>query len=317
VSEREGQRPLRRTRLLSVFVAAGAIAACTNSTRFEEATGEIVVGFSTEGLGATAPVERVELRATADGEAREVKVDLPTQRTELLVSGRSFLDVELSGYGGPGKLERLWVRKARAPFVRGQKRLLRLEFDPLCVAPIGQTPTVCAGDQTCARGACVGALANDLELETYRPDWYIAAPDPCRPTATGTPEAQVGMGAAFFQEVPPGTEVALEAGPQGGHHLWIAIRTRNLASRGTFVGLSGGNPETGEAASAASFVLALDQGTAGTCHVAGLRYQVDGGGIDYRRFLGKPFEVSVEMRDRFGATVRGQLVIKIAAAVKT
>ena len=50
-------------------------------------------------------------------------------------------------------------------------------------------------------------------------------------------------------------------------------------------------------------------------HVAGLRYQVDGGGIDYGRFLGKPFEIHVELRDRRGATVHAVLQVKIASTL--
>ena len=41
-----------------------------------------------------------------------------------------------------------------------------------------------------------------------------------------------------------------EKGPQGGHHLWVAVRTKNLRQAGSTVAITAEQPKTGLQSSA-------------------------------------------------------------------
>jgi hypothetical protein len=289
--------------------------ACANADVVQtELSARTVIGFSTEGYPSTASVNHVRLRVTHGSNVQTTEVDVPTQRTELTVLGEGSVTVELEGYAGassdPSALR--WIQRASSPLNRDKSsvRLLRMGFDPLCVSDAEPSVLRCGKEETCARGVCISMARSSLELESYTPSWFVAAADPCRPSA-GLPEVEIGAGAAGYTKLLDGATLALEAGPQGGHHLWIGAKGKNFAQQGTLVAITGRNPDTGMVASPATFVFSLNADSDGRCSVTGLRYQVDAGGLNYRSFLGAPFELTVEMRDRFGtissATTRVQI----------
>jgi hypothetical protein len=270
-----------------------------------ESGARTVIGFSTEGYTSTASVNHVRLRVTRGSEVQTTDVDLPLKKTELTVRGEGSVTVELEGYSGavsePSALR--WVQRARSPLNRDNSsaRLLRMGFDPLCVSNAPASVVRCGKEETCARGVCIPMARSSLELEAYDPNWFVPAPDPCRNSALVDADVEIGFGASGYTRFLDGASLALEAGPQGGHHLWIGVKGRNFAQQGTLVSITGRNPDTNALASPAAFVFSLNPESDGRCSVTGLRYQVDTGGLNYREFLGAPFEIKVEMRDRFGA----------------
>ncbi|MEN0062105.1 MAG: hypothetical protein AAGA48_08110 [Myxococcota bacterium] len=51
------------------------------------------------------------------------------------------------------------------------------------------------------------------------------------PEISGTPSIEVGSGQFDFEAVKVGQEVPIVRGPQGGDHVWLGVRIRNLDPR--------------------------------------------------------------------------------------
>jgi hypothetical protein len=137
---------------------------------------------------------------------------------------------------------------------------------------------------------------------------------PCFDGKGGAPEVFIGGGQTDYLPIANGTTVKAEAGPQGGHHVWIGIRMKNLGqslTRTILRGEAGGMkiPET-----AVVFSYGPDEG--GYCKLFGIRYQFDvdsaGRNIDYRPFLGKPLKIEVELVDQRGRSVKKTLDVVLA-----
>ena len=96
-----------------------------------------------------------------------------------------------------------------------------------------------------------------------------------------------GTGQSGYLPLAPEQTLQAEAGPQGGHHIWIAARMKNLKQAGSTTKIVGVQPETGTAIPPSTFVFTFSPDDGGYCKLYGLRYQLDNGGIDYKQFLGK------------------------------
>ena len=277
--------------------------------------GQIVVAISTAELTTMLPFQSIRVRVSLNGVSQEDKVlTLPVQGAEVLAEGVGFADIELTGLGAGGPNDVQWMRRAKAPFIPGEKRMFRPAIDPACFATTN-VALACGTAQTCEFGRCVDPTLTAFDIPIYDPNWARTKPDPCRPLPPGDPQVIVGTGPATFTSVADGDELAVEAGPQGGHHVWIAVRSKNLATSGTSVSLSGRDPSNGAETPPTSFVFSLDEEKDGFCRLTGLRYQLDNGTVDYREFLGKPFDITVEMRDRFGTSAKTTLHAKLARTI--
>ncbi len=151
-------------------------------------------------------------------------------------------------------------------------------------------------------------------LEPYAPNWPTNAPDRCKPRNGGPPALQVGTGQSYYLPLARDERQTLqaEAGPQGGHHIWIATRMKNLKQAGSTTKIVGVQPETGVAIppTTLAFTYAPDEG--GFCKLYGIRYQLDNEGIDYKQFLGKPLDVNVTVTDPSGVTATATAHVQIA-----
>ena len=67
--------------------------------------------------------------------------------------------------------------------------------------------------------------------------------------------------------------------------------------------------------STTGIVFTFDKDEGGYCKLYGLRHQLDNGGIDYKQFLGKPLDLTVEVRDTTGTTQAGVAQITVEPAV--
>jgi hypothetical protein len=112
-----------------------------------------------------------------------------------------------------------------------------------------------------------------------------------------------------------GQVLQAEAGPQGGHHIWIATRMKNLKQAGSTTKITGVQPDTGVTIppTTLAFTYAPDEG--GYCKLYGIRYQLDNEGIDYKQFLGKPLDLNITVTDSSGASVTSTSHIQIAPTV--
>ncbi|MGO9834830.1 MAG: hypothetical protein ACLP1X_11475 [Polyangiaceae bacterium] len=228
--------------------------------------------------------------------------------------------VAIDGYGQPassadaGPL--LLSRTAETHFVPGETKLLRilLEGDCFLALPGGPpgAPT-CTPPQTCIDGLCQSDVVLPQSLEPYTAQWAANTPDICKPANAGPPIVQVGTGETDYLPVTDGQTLQMEQGPQGGHHVWVAVRQQNLSQSGTTTTITSVQPGTGLAGPLISFAFTFVQDEGGFCKLYGLRYQVDIDGADYHLFLGKPLDITVTLADMSGATGTGVAHVNIAA----
>src|SRR6185369_7787392 len=95
--------------------------------------------------------------------------------------------------------------------------------------------------------ACASSFVEPADLEPYRPDWATVYADACKPDGAGAPEIAIGQGQDAFAPIEDGGPILLEKGPQGGLHVWLAIRMRNLHQDGSITRVSAIDPDQGTA----------------------------------------------------------------------
>jgi hypothetical protein len=139
---------------------------------------------------------------------------------------------------------------------------------------------------------------------------------PCFDGNGGAPEMFVGGGQTDYSPITNGATVKAEAGPQGGHHVWIGIRMKNLGQSLTRTILRGEAPTLGLKIPETAVVFSYGPDEGGYCKLFGIRYQFDadsaGRNIDYRPFLGKPLNIEVELIDQGGRRAKKTLNVVLA-----
>jgi len=234
------------------------------------------------------------------------------------------VDVAIEAIGKPDAPP-LLTRLASTHFVPGQDTLLRMPLESRCMIfppiPRAQGGTVlpgplsgptCATPSTCILGTCQSSAVPAASLEKYAPNWPSNAPDRCKPQGAGAPVLQIGTGQTDYLPLAPLQMLQAEAGPQGGHHIWIATRMKNLRQRLSTTRIEGADPATGTKIPPSTFVFTYAPTEGGYCKVYGLRYQLDNGGIDYKQFLGKPLDVTVTVTDTTGVSATETAHIQVA-----
>jgi hypothetical protein len=243
---------------------------------------------------------------------------------EIAVSGDGadaggVVAVEVEGYAAvstPG-LPPVLVRTARAAFVPGEDRLLRVILQAPCLLGLpGGAPggPACTAPQTCIDGTCQDDTVTAAGLEPYESAWATEMPDICKPLHAGPAVVQVGTGQTDYLPVTTGQTVTVEQGPQGGHHVWVAVRQHNLEQNGSTTTITSVQPG-GPAGPTTSVVFGFSPDEGGFCKLSGLRYQLDVDGADYHPFLGKPLDITVSIKDPSGATGTATAHVNIAPNV--
>ncbi|MBX3186449.1 MAG: hypothetical protein KF819_05505 [Labilithrix sp.] len=307
--------------------------------------GRLVVGVQAEELAALVGSVRVVARID-DAVATDEIVDVQSPATgardglpkEIALEGRPGARVEVSvdafggpggpgGPSGPGGGAAVVSRRAITRLVASQgtegKKLLRLQLESRCagLGAVGASgvpvPVTCAAEQTCVSGQCVSPEIAEGELEDYEPGWAGAPPDFCRPKNRGAPELILGQGQTDYAPLADGETLQLEKGPQGGHHIWIAIRMKNLRQSGSRTTLTAKLvDDPASPILPAGYVFSFDRDEGSYCKLYGLRFQLDGGAADltqdYKRFLGKRLEVTAEVVDTTGGRAAATKTVRIA-----
>ncbi len=200
------------------------------------------------------------------------------------------------------------VRTAEARFVPGRTELLRVFLQGACLLGLPGGPPggpTCASPQTCIAQRCQDDAVPPQGLEAYSPGWAARAPDACGSAGSGAPVVQVGTGQSDYLPLSDGQTVRMEQGPQGGHHIWIAVRQENLKQLGSTTTITSVQPRTGAAGPRTSYVFTFDPDQGGFCKLAGLRYQLDVDRADYHQFLGQPLDVTVTIAEEGGRSGAG------------
>lgn len=313
---------LPRVLALALALSIG-VEACPDDRYRSEEDGSLVVGVQSDDFGSLVGSIHVV-----------VKKDGVVVRDETLATTSSSLPREIKVTGSPGtrvdvSAEALppaggvpiIVRSASAKLVSDAKKLLRVYLESRCVhlPSSGGAPAIgvaCNEPLTCIAGTCAAPEVDPAALEDYEPGWASAPPDVCRPARHGAPQVTIGTGQTAYASLVDGRLVQLEKGPQGGHHIWIAARMKNLRQSGSTTTITSrivGDPKP---VPPVSFVFTFEQDEGSFCAIWGLRYQIDAGEPDlreaYRRFLGKPLEVTIEVRDSTSASARDTRTVQIA-----
>jgi hypothetical protein len=233
-------------------------------------------------------------------------------------AGGARVGVQVDGYPASGTsasaVPALLHRSAETSFVPGETALLRVHLQSACLLGLpGGPPGApdCTAPLTCIGGACQDDTVPPASLEVYTPGWATSAPDACGPAGSGLPAVQVGTGQSAYLPLTDGQTVRMEEGPQGGHHIWIAVRQQNLRQAGSTTTITSVQPTTGLAGPHAAYVFTFAPDQGGFCVLYGLRYQLDADGTDYHQFLGQPLDVTVTIADGAGRTASGVAHIQI------
>lgn len=189
-------------------------------------------------------------------------------------------------------------QRAKTTIVAGETLLLRVTLTESCAPWTGFVPT-CAAPLACSWGWCRDSYAPPGGLEAYSPDWAMYSY--CKPEAAGEPVVLLGTGYGGYTPINDADVLTPEAGPQGGHHIWIALRMKNLLQTST-VTLTGFFPLLD--ITVGPFMIPLEFGEAvavGYCENFAILFQIDGI-ADIAQLLGQPMELTAEIADQDGAT---------------
>ncbi|MGH7280293.1 MAG: hypothetical protein ACRELY_02130 [Polyangiaceae bacterium] len=204
------------------------------------------------------------------------------------------------------------VRRVIAPFVKGPPKLARVRLEGSCLTSTpGFHGPACPADQTCTSGRCIDPTLIADDLEAYAQDWAKNRPDVCKPPHAGAPEIAAGTGQTDFVALQGGETLTPEKGPQGGHHLWIAVRQKNLKQQGSTVTLSAEQPGTDLKVPPTSFIFPFESADAGYCKLYGLRLQLDNSTVPVQKFLGQPLDVKIVVSDTDGQTAEQIAHVKV------
>ena len=208
------------------------------------------------------------------------------------------------------------TRRATTRFVPGKTKLVYVLLEVRCNTfpllggggPSG--PTCMNPGETCIGAKCRADALTDLPDVTA--DWATNPPSRCG--AGPAPELVLGKGENAFAPVAPGETLAVDCGPQGGNHVWLALRMKTLRQIGTVTMLSAAQPGAGGATVApTAFPYTWSAIDGGGCELIGLRFQLDLAGAKIDDFLGKPLDITVNAKDKFGHDVTSVAHVNVAA----
>lgn len=289
-------------------------------TTAEPTRGTLVVGVTTDlrvGLDidhmhvlmkAGGEVIRDQMLSTADP-ANKLKIP-----TEFAFSDRKdgeAVEITLEAFHPGSSTKPLVTRHAATEIIAGKTLLLRLEIDSRCALVPGSSAQECGQNQTCIAGICSDPEVDASTLEEYDPSWATTTTDICRPAGAGAPIVIVGLGQADYLPAMDGVVAQVEAGPQGGHHIWVAIRIKNLHQSGSITSVTGHAPDVPADVGPFNVIFTFDQDEGGYCKLYGLRFQLDAD-IDIEQLLGETLVVKVTVTDKEGNVGVGELTVKLS-----
>lgn len=327
-----GFRTLWHSSVAGLFALAVASAGC----RKADPTA-IIVGVQSEAMGGVVSALHIVVRVAGAVVVDETlkpqrgsRVGFPQPWEKRLSGdgkGTAPVDVEVDAIGSPDSSTPLFTRLSSTHFVPGRVALLRVPLEARCIVyptvdrgsskvPGPLNGPTCTAPATCIMGLCQFSAVDARNLESYTKDWPANAPDRCKPRNGGPPALQVGTGQSYYLPLTSGQTLQAEAGPQGGHHIWIAVRMKNMKQAGSTTRVSAVQPDTGTVIPSSTFAFTFERDEGGYCKLYGLRYQLDNGGIDYTQFLGKPLDVTTTVVDGAQATASSTVRIQVAPTLR-
>ncbi len=316
-------------------VLAFAVALTSMACHKAEDATALVVGVQSDPMGGVVSALHIVIKVAGAVAVDEMvkpprgsRVGFPQPWEKTIPGagkGNAQVDVEVDAIGDPAAPAPLFQRLASSHFVPGNVSLLRVPLESRCIVdpptpraskvPGPLSGPTCTAPATCISGVCQSRDVPPQRLEPYVKAWPGNAPDRCKQPNSGPPDLQVGTGQSYYRPFVKDQVLQAEAGPQGGHHIWIATRMKNMKQAGSTTKIVGIQPDTKVAIppTTLAFTYAPDEGD--FCKLYGIRYQLDNEGIDYKQFLGKPLDLQVTVTDSAGATVTSTRRVQIAPTV--
>ena len=297
------------------------LGACGQHTETEvERDAQVTVGLRSElRAGVDIGLLKARLRSGAGSEQELRLTPSSGLRFPLALdlghhAGGAPLELSLEAFFSPEQVRPLLSRKVKLQAQAGRHVLVPLRLEVSCAGLLSQAPE-CPDDQTCIAGDCADPAVDGAALEDYEEGWEAQDADRCKPVDAGAPEVLVGEGQVAYQRVEQGEAVQVEAGPQGGHHVWIALRARNLLQSGSVTTVRGSFPALGITVPEYRVIFGLQPSEGGACELAGLRFQLDAGLESVLPLLGQELQVEVEVRDPSGSVGLGRATLTLSTDI--
>lgn len=295
-------RPTPQTPMvLLVLACAGCGSEETDANVAVGLTTDMAVGFDIYEIERTTKIDGV-VTSTERLSYGEGKLSLPAEG--FIRAGRDGADVEISIAAFRRDEESPVVTRSAATHAQGGRTLLLpASLDETCVG------VPCPASATCVEGACVDPFIAPTTLEDHDPAWITTAEDACKTLSSGAPALVLGQGQAAFVSLEENEVVPIEPGPQGGHHVWLALQATGLRQMGSRLKVSGYFPAL--AFEVPAFTSGITLRKAGDhCEIYGIRFQVDRD-ISVEAVRGQTLELSLVLTDPNGdaATATKRVVI--------
>lgn len=308
----------RGAALAAVLLTAG-LAGCSGGKK-----GSLVFGISSE-FRAGIDLDRLDVDIDAGGTHTTQSVPLGSSKGQVNfpydvpvgpLDDGTAVKVTLKGYALP---ETLMIERQAASTVRaGEDLLYRVTLESKCRYSIPGS----FGIEPCATGTCIGGTCTDPyvppeKLEPYDPNWPNSVGDICKPVGAGPASVEVGLGQSDFMTAKDYDFAQVEAGPQGGYHIWVSVRTKNLRRSGSQTEIGGEIPELGKTIDPLKVIFTLVPDEGGYCKLYGLRFQLALGTKDVvQPMLGKKLKVIGKVTDKDGASATGERWVTLSSDLK-
>ncbi len=304
-------------RPLFAIAWVSSVAACAVSpdepTPVLDARGSVVFGITSD-FEPLKDVARVAADLSIDGVVQErktwsidgeEKLRFPFELTVSDLVDGAKVDVMFSTFQSLQVSESPFLlRQAATSAVAGQRLLLRAHLEWECVPgfQLGaeKVAPTCVSPETCVAAACQDPYVAPGTLEPYSPDWAVEFADVCRPVEAGPPEVTIGQGIETFTPISQGDKLAMFLGNQGGYHVWLALRMKNLHRTGSKTTILVSRPDTGEELCGATLPRDFSPSAAGACDLTGIQCIVSYDVLGGQTLQGKTVLVSAKVVDITG-----------------
>lgn len=272
--------------------------------------GQVVFGITSELLPG-ADLSELTFVVSTDGTEIDAGTLSGTSLAFPLELDSGLLDdgapVEISVTGSQGGAEVIRAT-GRSTVIGGSKLLYEIALESECVG------VSCDASQTCEQGVCVSDARDAASLPAYFSKWAGGGGggDRCEPG--GAPDLTVGSGQADYHSVADGEVLQVEAGPQGGYHVWVAARLKNLKQSGSVTDVSGTFPALGYSPPPMAVVFTFDPDEGDYCKIFGLRFRLDDTDHPIESLFGQDLTLTVKITDKDGDVGEDSVTVKLSDA---
>ena len=121
----------------------------------------------------------------------------------------------------------------------------------------------------------------------------------------------LGQGESAFAPLQDSEVVPIEAGPQGGHHVWLALHVNGLRQMGSHLTVRGYFPDLAYELPPFTSRVTLRKAGEDHCEIHGVRFQVDQG-ISVEAVRGRALDIEVVLEDPNGDVATAMKRVAIA-----